>query len=306
MSHSIPSHGGRMSALVIASAFLHRQPAAGRDGRRDGAFVRLAGVPAMPSPSVCDLSRDGRKILFNSSVETASTQPKMRRLNLPTRQPDWLDLRPFVPRDTMAALSPDASKVAVLSSADERARVDVIDVASRTGVRLWTADEVCWSSWESGISWSPDGRLIAATLQWFDHEDTYDDQDAVVVLSTADGSVQYRYDFHGQLGGSMTGSWTVRLFRWLRLPKHATSRHVAASTAITRGTQIDLYGHLTIFTISVGDSIWMQSASVKATPAVCTSLLPLASVYRNTRRADMWLPAPQLLVEPKSTCTATS
>ncbi|GAA1815658.1 hypothetical protein GCM10009682_40730 [Luedemannella flava] len=190
----------RVRMLVVGDDSYGRAlPLVGVDDS-NGTFVRLAGIPITHRRTVHDLSYSGRKILFDASADATSTQARLCLLDLPTGQCDWFVLSHCEPRNTMAALSPDEQKIAVLSSADDRARVDVIDIASRTGARLWTADDESWSTWESSISWSPDSKLLAATILWFDHVETHDSQDAVVVLSTADGSPQHRYDFHGHLG----------------------------------------------------------------------------------------------------------
>lgn len=164
----------------------------------DGTFVGLAGIPAMPNRTVLDLSRDGTKILFRSSADRFEPPARLVLLDLATGRSDWFDLSACDSPGSAAALSPDASEIAVLSSHDDRAGVDVIDIASRAAVRLWTGEDETWG--DNRITWSPDGELLAATITWMDHEETDDDQDAVVVLRRADGSVRHRYNFHGHIG----------------------------------------------------------------------------------------------------------
>jgi hypothetical protein len=92
--------------------------------------------------------------------------------------------------DHCAAVSPDGEQIATLSCYwdpglhKDLTSVNVVEVAAGARRQLW-ATEGGWSA-ESGVSWAPDQRLVAATYLW---EDEDDDQVGVVVVDTEGGMV---------------------------------------------------------------------------------------------------------------------
>jgi WD40 repeat protein len=98
----------------------------------------------------------------------------------------WFDA-PDQRIDQDVALSPDGGTAAVLTGDEEEAIIGLLDPATGRRRDLWRAAGA--ASWESGLRWSPDGRLIAATYMiWDDERD--DDALSTVVIDAADGGVR--------------------------------------------------------------------------------------------------------------------
>ncbi|MBA2891216.1 hypothetical protein [Nonomuraea soli] len=206
------------------------------------AVMRLPATPP-PWPYVEEiLARDptariepDHTLTFSSAI---GRMPDLRLclLDLPTGEPRWLEF-PQVPAGrSLAGLSPDGGTVAIAWASEDEdefstVSVDLVDVASGTRRHLWTSSTYMWSSTHP-ISWSPDGRRLAATLSWFDDESD-DDWDTVIVLDTATGELLQRADFSAQYGWPSaaevclhgresdyvlnveTGATTPITFRWL-------------------------------------------------------------------------------------------
>lgn len=198
--------------LAFDVALVEGQPAIVAVDAADGAFVRLHDLPALPDPdpSLCGLSADGRQILLRAARDSSVTAADLRLVNLPTGQQKTFALPFDTPRYYVAGLSPDGTHIAVLSdddhpvgyegSRDNRAHVHIVDVNSGTWTRLWTSPDEAWASWECGIDWSPDGKRLAVTHMFFDHEDSHDDWNAIVILDAASGTAVHRVDFHEPIG----------------------------------------------------------------------------------------------------------
>jgi hypothetical protein len=100
-------------------------------------------------------------------------------------------------------MSPDAGRVAVLSTARDGAVLAVVDVATGARWPIWSAPGG-WSA-ESGVSWSSDGRRIAVTYLEEDAEE--DEERAVTVVVDPAGTVLARL-VDANVPPASHGAWT--------------------------------------------------------------------------------------------------
>ncbi|MGW4960540.1 hypothetical protein ACWEPL_25265 [Nonomuraea sp. NPDC004186] len=164
--------------MVVAAHGLDRDAVLVLDADSDE-FVTVPGLPAHLSRNTVSLSSDGTRLVFLSRQDDGAgpTRVVLHELATGARQEFVSD--GFV----RAALSPDASRIAVLADlsngpgipgvGDEIAGIVLIETATDARQPLWSA-EGYWQ--EDAISWSPDGRLLAATYL------TLDDVITTVVL----------------------------------------------------------------------------------------------------------------------------
>ncbi|MET9249205.1 hypothetical protein [Nonomuraea sp. NPDC003709] len=164
--------------MVVAAHGLDRDAVLVLDADSDE-FVTVPGLPAHLSRNTVSLSSDGTRLVFLSRQDDGAgpTRVVLHELATGARQEFVSD--GFV----RAALSPDGSRIAVLADlsngpgipgvGDEIAGIVLIETATDARQPLWSA-EGYWQ--EDAISWSPDGRLLAATYL------TLDDVITTVVL----------------------------------------------------------------------------------------------------------------------------
>jgi hypothetical protein len=119
----------------------------------------------------------------------------------------WLDT-PEYRSDQDAMLSPDGTMIATLTGSEEEdpghAVIGLLDPATGRRRDLWQA--VGSASWESGLCWSPDGRLIAATYMTWDDE--YDDDAlSTVIIDAHDGTVRAGPIMRSFLLGNAHAAW---------------------------------------------------------------------------------------------------
>ncbi|MFI9848398.1 hypothetical protein ACIHFD_66115 [Nonomuraea sp. NPDC051941] len=156
--------------MVVAAHGLDRDAVLVLDADSDE-FVTVPGLPAHLSRNTVSLSSDGTRLVFLSRQDDGAgpTRVVLHELATGARQEFVSD--GFV----RAALSPDGSRIAVLADlsngpgipgvGDEIAGIVLIETATDARQPLWSA-EGYWQ--EDAISWSPDGRLLAATYLTLD------------------------------------------------------------------------------------------------------------------------------------------
>ncbi|WP_214417153.1 PD40 domain-containing protein [Sphaerisporangium fuscum] len=134
-------------------------------------FVIVPGLPEHLSRETVSLSSDGTRLVFLARQDDGAGPMRvvLHALATGARQE-------FASDDFMrAALSPDGTRIAVLADlsngpgipgvGDEIAGITLIETATGARQPLWSA-EGYWE--EASISWSPDGRLLAATYLTLD------------------------------------------------------------------------------------------------------------------------------------------
>ncbi|WP_066367731.1 hypothetical protein [Herbidospora mongoliensis] len=168
----------------------------------DGAeFVLLPAPPE--GRSMRALSHDGALLLL-----TASTGNGVGVRVLATGETRWFDSPdPDFEHDRHAAFSPDGTVVAVLTG-DEGAEpnlavVSLLDPATGERQRVWSA--VGAASFECGVCWSPDGRLVAVTYLTWDEEND-DDALSTTVIEAETGRELASYPIT-TIASATSASW---------------------------------------------------------------------------------------------------
>ncbi|GAA3597805.1 hypothetical protein GCM10022419_096430 [Nonomuraea rosea] len=162
---ALASRPVRAARMVLAAQGLDRNAVIVLDADSD-AFVTVPGLPAHLSRETVSLSTDGTVLVFLTPQDDGAGPMRVVLHTLATGA-----RREFASDDFMrAALAPDGALLAVLADlsngpgipgvGDESAGVALIETATGARRTLWSA-EGYWE--ESSISWSPDGRLLAAT-----------------------------------------------------------------------------------------------------------------------------------------------
>lgn len=141
-----------------------------------------------------------------SGVKDARGRRRLCLVTLATGAQRWFDPLDGPGFDVTAAMSSDGRTIATITTDESPGRrntvdssivaVDLIDMATATRRRLWSTPG---TTGDSVVSWSPDGRLIAASYL------TLDEQYQTVVLNPDDRSVR-RYD-GGSLPFAPNGVW---------------------------------------------------------------------------------------------------
>ncbi|MGW4892753.1 TolB family protein [Kitasatospora sp. NPDC004240] len=160
-----------------------------------GELVRVADVPGGAAARPLALSWDGTRAL----VRTGPAERPDRDLVLFTLATGERHSHDATAEGgtEFAALSPDGRTLATLTGDD--VRVGVLDLATGARRRIWSAPG--WATVEASVSWSPDGRLIAATYV------SEEDVAATIVLSAEDGAEVAHYE--GLLTvASPNGTWS--------------------------------------------------------------------------------------------------
>jgi WD40 repeat protein len=162
-----------------------------------GEFVVAAWRPTRSDDRPLALAPDGRSLLILADYN----QRRYGGLcihSLATDQQRWFDMEADI-RVVRAAFSPDGGQIATIDIdiASDTVFVDVLDVTGKQRRRLWSTSGG-WSS-ETRISFSPDGRFVAAT--YLQPDNTV----ASVVIDTSGESVR-QHNYMG-LPVASNGAW---------------------------------------------------------------------------------------------------
>ncbi|MEV0388509.1 hypothetical protein [Nonomuraea sp. NPDC050643] len=160
----------RAARMVLAAQGLDRNAVIVLDADSD-AFVTVPGLPPHLSQETVSLSSDGTRLVYVARQDDGAAPMRVVLHTLATGARQEFASDDFL----RAALSPDGALLAVLADlssgpgipglGDEIAGIELIETATGTRRRLWAA-EGYWE--EASLSWSPDGRLLAATYLTLD------------------------------------------------------------------------------------------------------------------------------------------
>jgi dipeptidyl aminopeptidase/acylaminoacyl peptidase len=165
-----------------------------------GELARLPGIPKDGYTSPLALSPDGSRLLLLE--QRTGSAGRLHLVTLATGAAVRFD-PPAGTHDRVGAISPDGDELAVLSTVGDEAVLARLAVSTGVRRRLWSAPGG-WSD-ESAVSWSPDGRLVAAT--YLDEETDDGEEYAVTVVVDAAGARLARLHDANLLPAS-NGAWT--------------------------------------------------------------------------------------------------